>query len=378
LSTAALQFGFKPGVGCEDAIFTVNKLIDYFSLNGSTVNLCALDLSKAFDRIDHSALFCKLMDRDIPKEIVFLLHGWYSKSFTTVKWGDAYSKKVKISTGVRQGGILSPLLFAVFVDDVLRKLSKSNLGCFMNGICFNAVMYADDLLLLSISVHDLQLLVDICVAEFDKLGLDINEKKSACLRISPRFKAVTTEVCINKSRIVWGSEIRYLGVNILAGSRFNLNLQPSKQKFFGAVNNIFGKVGLRTSAELLVSLLSSFCVPIMLYGLVSVTLNNHIVKSLDSVWCQALGKIFGTYAKTILNECQFYCGILPLSHRLNLNKINFYSKLRLFTNIHTIICLRMVGQSEYDFLTAKYSVTTFDNRVAIKKKIFANFEESIS
>ena len=74
---------------------------------------------------------------------------------------------VKLTAGVRQGGVLSPLLFAVYVDDLLIKLSKSSLGCYINGLCLNSIMHADDLLLLSISVYDLQKMIDLCLHEFD-------------------------------------------------------------------------------------------------------------------------------------------------------------------------------------------------------------------
>ena len=60
-----------------------------------------------------------------------------------------------ITVGVRQGGILSPSLFAVYVDKLLDKLILSGLGCFISGVCFNSLMYAGDIILLSISVCDL-------------------------------------------------------------------------------------------------------------------------------------------------------------------------------------------------------------------------------
>jgi len=81
--------------------------------NGSTVNLCSLDLMKAFDRMNHGILFNKLMDRNIPKYLVNLLREWYSKVFNAVRWGSEISKFIKLEAGVRQGGILSPYLFAV-------------------------------------------------------------------------------------------------------------------------------------------------------------------------------------------------------------------------------------------------------------------------
>jgi hypothetical protein len=65
--------------------------------------------------------------------------------FISVRWGNSNSNYYKMSQGIRQGGILSPALFAVCVDDTLVKLENSRRGCFINGSCLNSIMYADDL-----------------------------------------------------------------------------------------------------------------------------------------------------------------------------------------------------------------------------------------
>ena len=77
--------------------------------------------------------------------------------FCAVKWGLKISTFFSLTSGVRQGGILSPALFAVYVDDVLNKLENSKLGCVIKNKCVNSFMYADDLILLSISIHDMQI-----------------------------------------------------------------------------------------------------------------------------------------------------------------------------------------------------------------------------
>ena len=88
-----------------------------------------------------------------------------------MRWESCLSHKVKLTAGVRQGGVLSPLLFAVFVDDLLIKLRESSLGCHIKGICLNAVMYADDLPLMSISVCHLQRMAELCLDEFNKIDV---------------------------------------------------------------------------------------------------------------------------------------------------------------------------------------------------------------
>src|SRR6267154_969380 len=85
----------------------------------------------------------------------------------------------------KQGGVLSPLLLSAFVDVIglLRALEKSKYGCFIKGNCVNSFLYADDLLLLSISVSDLQLMIDKCIYVLNGLDLQLNSSKSFCMRI---------------------------------------------------------------------------------------------------------------------------------------------------------------------------------------------------
>jgi len=67
------NFGFKPGIGCSHAIYAMTKTVKYYTDRGSNVHICALDLSKAFDKIDPSLLFTKPINRNCPKKLIKIL-----------------------------------------------------------------------------------------------------------------------------------------------------------------------------------------------------------------------------------------------------------------------------------------------------------------
>ena len=71
-----------------------------------------------FDRVNHSKLFCKLIDRGCPAFIVRILNYWYSTQTFTVRWCQGLSGFFTVCNGVKQGGILSPHLFNVYMDDL--------------------------------------------------------------------------------------------------------------------------------------------------------------------------------------------------------------------------------------------------------------------
>ena len=91
LQSCETQFGFKKGNSCSHAIYSVRKIVDYFTSQNSTVNICALDISKAFDKICHIRLFMKLMDRNVPRNCLLLIICWFAKLSTCVRWSNSFS-----------------------------------------------------------------------------------------------------------------------------------------------------------------------------------------------------------------------------------------------------------------------------------------------
>ena len=135
-------------------LYTHGKnIVDRFILGGNTANLCYIDLSKAFDKVNHHALFIKLMKKHIPVILLELLEFWLTNSWSCIKWCDVFSPFFKICFGVRQGSVLSPFLFALYLDDLFDGRN--------NGRNSFVVLYADDILILDLSVSELQRLLYI-------------------------------------------------------------------------------------------------------------------------------------------------------------------------------------------------------------------------
>jgi len=100
--------------------------------------------------MDYRALFIQLMPRNIPVLLLNLLETWFDLSVTCVKWGSIFSEFVILSCGIRQGGVLSPYLFAVFIDNVVDRIKACGFGCYIrHDICFSLLLYADDIVLLA-------------------------------------------------------------------------------------------------------------------------------------------------------------------------------------------------------------------------------------
>ena len=353
LCSSSMQFRFKAKTGCTHTIYTVRKTIEYFAERQTTVNVCGLDMAKAFDRMSRYGLFIKLMKRGCPSMLINVLECWFAKVSACVRWGECTSDFVLLSRGTRQGGVASPILFAVCVDDILTKLQQSKLGCHIHFICFNSLLYADDLLLLTLSVEDMQKMINICKDELNWLDMKINVRKSECIRIGPRYNVTCARLRIDNESIEWGESLSYLGIVIKSAKNFKCCFHEKKIKFYRSINGILGKLGSDPPINVTLSLVSSNCVPVLLYGLEALMLNKADTNTLSYPYNSVFMKLFKSFNKNIITLCQYYCGELPLEYLLHSRNLNFYSKLNMAESSPASVLYRVTHKFVFKVVSLK-------------------------
>jgi hypothetical protein len=155
------QFGFRPKRGTAFGCTLLNDIMCYFGNKSSPMYACSLDAEKCFDSIWHPALFYKLKDK-IPHLYWRFLVTWYSKLQALVRWKGQYSRMFKVTRGIRQGSILSPQLFNICIDGLMKKLHSANNGVSIGNDNYTSFAYADDVTVFSATIPDLQLLIQMC------------------------------------------------------------------------------------------------------------------------------------------------------------------------------------------------------------------------
>eukprot|EP00959_Pyramimonas_sp_CCMP1952_P291833 6103816-Pyramimonas_sp.AAC.1 len=116
------QFGFRPGRGCSDAVHIIRTVIEKSLEWGEELWIATLDVEKAFHRVHHAALFDALVSNDIaPSAVNALRHLYHGVKGYVSLWDGAESRRFAVQRGAKQGDPLSPVLFNLVLDGVLRE-----------------------------------------------------------------------------------------------------------------------------------------------------------------------------------------------------------------------------------------------------------------
>ena len=220
-------------------------------------------------------------------------------------------------------------------------------------------------------------MLDICIEEFDNLDLIINIKKSMCMRIGKKHNESIAPVVIKDQPLEWKKEMRYLGVFIVSGNSFKCNFQIARQKFFRALNAIFARIGTKTSPYVILSLVRSYCLPVLLYGIEALTTNAKLLNCLDNAFRTIFAKIFLTFDKNVLANCQFFCGVLPLCYTLDCRAFTFYKRLKYNANECVNLHFMRTGNKIFEHLLKKYDLPLSAGVSNLRSIMWTEFENSL-
>ena len=208
------QFGFERYHSTKTCIFLLKEILQYFKRHDTISFLCFMDASKAFDRINHGKLLNILQEYDIPPYILRILDFGLSHHQLQVKWNHICSDLFLAHNGVRQGGILSPYLFNMYVNKLSTELNKGSIGCLLNQGYINHLLHADDIVLISPSAKGLQQLVTSCSTVGNELNI-VNDSKTVCMTIctkaDQKCKTLFPDMYLKSKKLLTVDIYKYLG-----------------------------------------------------------------------------------------------------------------------------------------------------------------------
>jgi hypothetical protein len=143
--THANQFGYKYKTSCSHALFIFKETIIRYLENKQHIFAAFLDAIKAFDNLWRQALFLKLKKSGkFTLSTIILLKVYYDKLSSKIKINNVLSKLIKLTRGVKQGGVMSGALFNFFIDDLIQECIQSGVGAYFVDIIVAILVFCDD------------------------------------------------------------------------------------------------------------------------------------------------------------------------------------------------------------------------------------------
>lgn len=255
------QFGFRKHVGCLTACTVLKETILSYNEAQSNVHCAFLDLSKAFDKVNHNILLAKLVENKVPKHLIKIIEFMNDNQFVSVAFNGCSGGEWKVCNGVRQGGILSTLIFNFYVNDVLSIIADLHVGCCIDMYKTNIIGYADDMVLISPSVKGLQILLNEFFTMMSKLCLKVNASKSFYMIFKARRYrryVVSANVFLNGALLKIANETKYLGVIMTSDLNNSKDKLRCANSFLKQFNSMYHKFSF-VNRKMLVFLFQSHC-----------------------------------------------------------------------------------------------------------------------
>lgn len=172
------QNGFIKHRSCQDHLQSFTSIIETRKLNGRDTYACFIDFSKAYDRIPRSHLWFKLNKLGVTGNILKALQALYSGVKCNVRVMNDSSDSFNVTCGLKQGCLASPLLFNLYINDLITQVKMLNRGVNINGKVVSLLLYADDIVLLGSCAKDIQDMLNVLNVWCKDWSLAVNPNKS--------------------------------------------------------------------------------------------------------------------------------------------------------------------------------------------------------
>lgn len=232
------QSGFRKGRSCADNTFVIKQIIEKHRESNKETHMAFIDLEKAFDRVDRHVLWNIMRDRGYPQQLIQTVQSLYYRTRIAVKNEDKISETILTDQGVRQGCSLSPTLFNIYIDDLIRKWKKVvDPGLKISqGKYLNALLYADDVIIIQNAENKLQRSIhklnDTC-KEYN-MRISIAKTKVMAFR---GLEPIRTKIAIENKCIEQINKFNYLGNSISYDKECDVDNKLQKfQRICGTIN----------------------------------------------------------------------------------------------------------------------------------------------
>lgn len=268
------QSGFRQGRSCTDNVFTINQIIEKRREFNLETHIAFIDYEKAFDRVNRELLWQILQKRGYPLHLIEVIKSLYHKTSINLQVGNKMLEELEVNRGVRQGCSLSPTLFNIYIDNILREwksLSKPSIWINPN-TPLQSLLYADDHTIIEENELSLQKSLYQLNRICKPYCLSISVSKTKVMAFRGKYP-IRTKIIIDDKVIEQVKHFNYLGCDITY--EYSNDMKTKLQRFQHTCGTINKYLRNKTRKETLLKFYKVMAVPQLLYGCESWTIRKQ-------------------------------------------------------------------------------------------------------
>ena len=335
------QIGFQRKCRPADHIFVLKTLMNTHLSKGEKLYSCFIDFKKAYDNVWRNGLYYKLIISGTDLDLVRIIRSMYEQTKQALLLNGKLTRPFRTYKGVKQGCILSPRLFNLFINDIPTIFDETCTPLQLGNEIISCLMYADDLVLLSTTKNGLQQSLNKLEDYTNKWGIDLNIRKTKIMIFQRGGKREKSQFMFGKNTIEQTKEYKYLGTIMTDTGNFRNNEIYIKKKGLRAAFLLSRSIGNISKPSSSLIIYNKIIEPILLYNCEithayipnSWDLNRFqhkmwdISKETERVTMSYLRGILGTHKKTSNISLQSETGKLPINIKIFSRIIKYWQRL---------------------------------------------------
>ena len=318
--TSELQFAFKEEHSTNMCTTILKEVCSYYVSKSTDVYICLLDASKAFDRVHYGKMFDLLKLRKIPVIVRRLLLDMYTRQKVQAAWNSKVSDFFTVQNGVKQGGILSPIIFCIYMDELLIRIRDSGLGCHVGHLSYAGLGYADDVTTLAPNLDALQSILHICEEFGEYYNVLWNCGKTKCMKVGGGRLPPPRPITLNGVVLKWKTKVLHLGNYVTYNLSDHDDIMFKKGVFISQVNKLNVKFSA-VSSMLRGFLFQNYCCS--WYGCQNWDLYGSDIDRMQIEWNKAVRRVLAIPYQTHTN-------LLPLIIKSSTFTVQFQKRVTKF------------------------------------------------
>ncbi len=345
--TNSLQFGFSKGKSPTMASLCLSEAISESRDNKDHLYVATLDASKAFDVVDHNILKKKLHGLQLDADMWNIIDNLYSDCQEVVRWEGEFSRVYQVMQGVRQGGILSPHLYKMYINNLLDTMTEIRMGLTIGNVYIGTPTCADDLLLLSRDEHELQAMLMAAYEYSTQHKYAIHPQKSKVthhqMKKGECTSAESREWRLGDELMATGNCYTHLGLEWEGGRRapnIDKKVESARKVTYALLGvGLHGRNGLDAASAYKV--IQTYVTPRLTYGLDCIVLLKKDYTTLELFYRKLLKQIQGLPDTTASVAVYLMLDAIPLEAQIHMRILGIIGNITRLPADHPLRALAL-------------------------------------